>query len=313
MTHETIMALIGLGSTKPKTPQADTTGGVIKDTTDKSFMDDVITASNDTPVLVDFWAPWCGPCRTLTPIIEKVVLAAKGKVKLVKINIDENPGYAGQLRVQSIPAVFAFKDGKPVDGFMGAQPESQIKAFVERLVGETPAGIDELLVAAAESLSLNDIGGAAQSFAQATSLDPTNTKALAGLARCYVLGGDIEQAREILASIAKDQSKDPDVIAVTAYVALADTAANAGDPAMISAVLAASPDDHQARFDLAIAKIGLGDIAGAADDLLEIIARERNWNGDAARKQLLVVFDAAGPNSDVARNGRRRLSAILFS
>jgi putative thioredoxin len=307
------MALIGLGASKPKTPDAAASDGVIKDATDKSFMDDVVNASKDTPVLVDFWAPWCGPCRTLTPIIEKVVLAAKGKVKLVKINIDENPTYAGQLRVQSIPAVFAFKDGKPVDGFMGAQPESQIKAFVERLVGQVPAGIDELLAAGLESLGLDDIGGAAQSYAEAASLDPGNAKALAGLAKCYLLGGDPERAREVLASIAQEKAKDPDVVAVKAQIALIDAAADAGDPSTIAAALAASPDDLQARFDLAMAKIGTGDLAGASDELLEIIARERNWNGDAARKQLLVVFEAAGPSSDIARNGRRRLSAILFS
>ena len=236
-----------------------------------------------------------------------------GKVRLVKINIDENPAYAGQLRVQSIPAVFAFKDGKPIDAFQGAQPESQIKAFVERLVGQTPAGIEELLTAGAESLGLDDVGGAAQSYAQAASLDPENPKALAGLAKCYVLGGDIEQARDILATIAKDKAKDPDVIAVSAQIALADAVVDAGDADILAATLAATPEDHQARFDLAMAKIASGDMAGAADALLEIIARERSWNGDAARKQLLVVFDAAGPNSDIARNGRRRLSAILFS
>jgi putative thioredoxin len=267
----------------------------------------------ETPVLVDFWAPWCGPCRNLTPIIEKVVLAAKGKVKLVKINIDDNPAYAGQLRVQSIPAVFAFKDGKPVDGFMGAQPESQIKAFVERLVGQVPAGVDELLLAGTESLALNDIGGAAQSYAEAASLDPQNVKALAGLARCYLLGGDTEHAREVLGTIAKDKARDPDAIAVTAQLALADATADVGDHVAIEGALAANPEDHQARYDLAMARIGVGDMAGAADALLEIIARERNWNEDAARKQLLIVFEAVGPNSQIARNGRRRLSAILFS
>jgi putative thioredoxin len=307
------MALIGLGPSKPKSPAADSSGGAIKEATDKSFMDDVVKASIETPVLVDFWAPWCGPCRTLTPIIEKVVLATKGKVKLVKINIDENPAYAGQLRVQSIPAVFAFKDGKPVDGFMGSQPESQIKAFVERLIGETPSGIDELLAAGAESLALDDIGGAAQSYAQAASLDPENAKALAGLARCYLSGGDSDRAREVLAAIPNDKAKDPDVVAVTAQLALIDAAAGAGDPKAIENALAVSPDDHQARFDLALARIGAGDMAGAAEALLEIIARERNWNDDAARKQLLLVFEAAGPNSEVARSGRRRLSAILFS
>jgi putative thioredoxin len=307
------MALIGLGSTKPKAAGNDAPNGAIKEGTDKSFMDDVVKASMQTPVLVDFWAPWCGPCRTLTPIIEKVVLATKGRVKLVKINIDENPAYAGQLRVQSIPAVFAFKDGKPVDGFMGAQPESQIKAFVERLVGEVPAGIDDLLAAGQESLALDDIGGAAQSFAQAASLDPENPKALAGLARCYLIGGDVDQAREILGTIAKDKAKDPDVVAALAQLALIDAAADAGDPASIETVLAANPADHQARFDLAMARIGGGDLAGAADALLDIIAHDRTWNDDAARKQLLVVFDAAGPSSEVARNGRRRLSSILFS
>lgn len=307
------MALIGLGSTKAKSPTGGNADSTIKDTTDKSFVDDVVNASMETPVLVDFWAPWCGPCRTLTPIIEKVVLATKGKVKLVKINIDENPAYAGQLRVQSIPAVFAFKDGKPVDGFMGAQPESQIKAFVERLVGETPAGIDELLVAGNESLALDDIGGAAQSFAQAASLDPQNAKALAGLARCYLLGGDTDQAREIIASIGKDKIKDPDVVAVIAQLSLGDAAANAGDPAAIASAVAANPEDHQARYDLAMARIATGDMAGAADALLDIIDAERNWNGDAARKQLLVVFEAVGSQSDIARQGRRRLSTILFS
>jgi putative thioredoxin len=307
------MALIGLGSTKPKAAASGDTNGTIKDATDKSFMDDVVNASMETPVMVDFWAPWCGPCRTLTPIIEKVVLAAKGKVKLVKINIDENPAYAGQLRVQSIPAVFAFKDGKPVDGFMGAQPESQIKAFVERLIGQVPSGIEDLLAAGAESLGLDDIGGAAQSYAQAASLDPENPKALAGLARCYILGGDMDRARDVLAAIAKDKLKDPDVVAASAQLTLADATMDAGDPAIIESVLSANPDDHQARFDLAMARIGSGDLSSASDALLEIIRRDINWNGDAARKQLLVVFEAAGPNSDIARNGRRRLSAILFS
>jgi putative thioredoxin len=307
------MALIGFGNSKPKPLVNDQTDDLIKEGTDKSFMADVINASAQTPVLVDFWAPWCGPCRTLTPIIEKVVRAAKGKVKLVKINIDENPAYAGQLRVQSIPAVFAFRDGKPVDGFMGAQAESQIKAFVERLIGQVPAGVDDLLAAGHESLALNDIGGAAQSYAEVLGLDPENPKALAGMARCYLLGGDLDQAREIVASIPKEKAKDPDVVSVIAQIALADSATDAGDPAVIAVKVAATPTDHQARFDLALAHIGRGDLSGAADELLEIIASERNWQDDAARKKLLLVFEAAGPSSQVSRNGRRRLSAILFS
>lgn len=310
------MALIGLGSSKPKAPAGGDNDGLVKDGTDQSFMADVVQASMDVPILVDFWAPWCGPCRTLTPVIEKVVRAAKGKVKLVKINIDENPAYAGQLRVQSIPAVFAFHQGKPVDGFMGAQPESQIKAFVERLAGETPSGIEELLVAGAESLSLDDIGGAAQSYAQAAGLDPENPKAIAGLARCYVLGGDLEQARVLLNTLPKEKAKDPDVVSVTAMLNLAQAAADLAadaDPAQLESQLAQQPDDLQARFDLAMTRIGAGDYAGACDALLEIIAQDLNWNEDAARKQLLTVFDAVGPNSDIARNGRRRLSALLFA
>jgi putative thioredoxin len=307
------MALIGFNSVKP-TPGSGSAGdGAIKEGTDASFKADVIDASMDVPVLVDFWAPWCGPCRTLTPIIEKAVLAAKGKVKLVKINIDENPGFAGQLRVQSIPAVFAFSQGKPVDGFMGAQPESQIKAFIDRLVGDVPDGIDDLLAAGAESLAIGDIGGAAQSYAQAAGLDPQNAGALAGLARCYILGGQMDQARELIAAIPKDKVKDPAVVSVLAQLALAEATEDAGDTTTLEAIIATSPEDLQAHYDLAMARIADGDLDGASDALLEIIRRERNWNDDAARKQLLTLFDAAGPSSDIARNGRRRLSAILFS
>lgn len=308
------MALIGFGQTKKNTAQgAGPQGDAIKDGTDASFKADVIDASMENPVLVDFWAPWCGPCRTLTPIIEKAVTATKGKVKLVKINIDENPGFAGQLRVQSIPAVFAFSQGKPVDGFMGAQPESQIKAFIDRLIGDTPDGIDDLLVAGAESLAIGDIGGAAQSYAQAASLDPQNVGAIAGLARCYLLGGDIDRARELISAIPKDQAKEPSVVAVMAQLSLSEAAEGAGDIAALKAATKANPDDLQAWYDLAMAYINEGELEPASHALLEIIGRERTWNQDAARKQLLTVFDAAGPTSETAKQGRRRLSAILFS
>lgn len=313
MARYNIMAIIGLNPAKPTPPAGGGGDGVIIEGSDKTFMADVVNASADTPVIVDFWAPWCGPCRTLTPVIEKVVTAAKGKVKLVKINIDENPAYAGQLRVQSIPAVFAFKDGKPVDGFMGAQPESQIKAFVERLIGQTPSGIEDFLVAGAESLSIGDIGGAAQSYAQAASLDPENPKVIAGLARCYLLDGDNDRARELIAALPKDKAKDPDVVAVVAQLALLEAASGVDDVSEVSEALAANPDDHQARYNFAMARIGAGDMAGACEALLEIIARDAKWNDDAARKQLLTVFEAVGPMSEIARNGRRRLSAILFS
>jgi putative thioredoxin len=291
------MALIGLGTSKPKSgPSADPTG-LIKDGSDQAFKADVIDVSMETPVLVDFWAPWCGPCRTLTPILEKVVRAANGKIRLVKINIDEHPAIAGQLRVQSIPAVFAFDKGRPVDGFMGAQP----------------AGVDELLAVAKESLDLGDLGGAGQSYAQAASLDPENPKALAGLARVYVMGGELEKAQEILASIPKAKAKDSDVISVQAQIDLILDVAEAGDPAVLSETLAEAPEDLSARFELAKAHIATGDFEGAVEHLLFIIKQDRAWQDDAARKQLLKVFDAAGPMAEVTRQGRRKLSAILFS
>jgi putative thioredoxin len=307
------MALIGLGSSKSKSdPTADPTGW-IRDGSDKTFKADVIDVSMDTLVLVDFWAPWCGPCRTLTPTLEKVVRAANGKVRLVKINIDEHPAIAGQLRVQSIPAVFAFDKGRPVDGFMGAQPESQIKALVDRLVGAQPAGVDELLSSAKESLDLGDLGGAAQLYAEAASLDPENPKALAGLARVYVMGGELDKAQKILASIPRAKAKDSDVISVQAQIDLVLDVAEAGDPATLSETLAEAPEDLAARFELAKAHIATGDFEGAVEHLLFIIKQDRTWQDDAARKQLLKVFDAAGPMAEVTRHGRRKLSAILFS
>ena len=296
-----------LGETQP----AAATGALIKEGSDAGFMADVIEASKVQPVIVDFWATWCGPCRQLTPALEKAVTAAKGAVKLVKIDVDKNPAYAGQLRVQSIPTVYAFVDGKPVDGFMGAVPESQIKAFIDKLAG-APVGseVDELLSMAKESLDLGDIGGAAQAYAQALQLDPDNVKAIAGLARCYLNGGDTERAREVV-DMAPVGAKDAELDSVRAALSLAG-AANA-EPAEFENKLAADPDDHQARLDLATALAGQGRMDEAADHLLNIIARDRDWNDQAARKQLLTIFEAVGPASDVARQGRRKLSAILFT
>lgn len=283
----------------------------IKDGTDASFMADVIEASKTQPVIVDFWATWCGPCRTLTPTIEKIVNAAKGAVKLVKIDVDKNPGFAGQLRVQSIPTVYAFVDGRPVDAFQGALPESQVRAFVEKLAGAADGGaLDEIIAMGKESLEIGDLGGAAQAFAQALQIDPTSAKALGGMARVYLANGDPEGAAEVVAMAPAD-AKDPDLDAARAALALAAEAPS--ETAAFEQRLAADPDDHEARLELAKALAGMGRLQDAADHLLAIIARDRTWNDDAARKQLLTVFEAAGPTSEVAKQGRRKLSSILFS
>lgn len=286
---------------------------LIREGSDAGFMTDVIEASKHQPVLVDFWAPWCGPCRTLTPMLEKAVRVAGGAVKLVKIDIDKNPAYAGQLRVQSIPTVYAFVNGQPVDGFQGGVPESQLKAFIEKLTGGESANsdVEQLLALGEESLSLSDLGGAAQAFAHVMTLEPTNEKAIAGMARVYLTDGDIDQARQTIA-MAPAESKDPTVQSVRAQLALA-SAAPAGPAAELEAKVATDPTDHQARFDLAQALASAGDFKGAVDQLLNIVAADRDWNEQAARKQLLTVFDAAGGASEVARDGRRRLSSILFA
>lgn len=286
---------------------------LIKDGSDAGFMTDVIEASKSQPVLVDFWAAWCGPCRTLTPMIEKAVRAAGGAVKLVKIDIDKNPAYAGQLRVQSIPTVYAFVNGQPVDGFQGAVPDSRLKAFIDKLTGGESADsdIERLMSLGEESLSLHDLGGAAQAFAQVMTLEPAHEKAIAGMARVYLADGDVDQARQTIAMAAQD-SKEPTVQSVRAQLALASAAPTGAAPEL-EAKVAAHPGDHQARYDLSLAQAAAGDLKGAVDSLLTIVAADREWNEQAARKQLLVVFEAAGATSDVARDGRRRLSSILFA
>jgi putative thioredoxin len=281
---------------------------LIKDGSDAGFMTDVIEASKAQPVIVDFWATWCGPCKQLTPALEKAVKAAKGAVKLVKIDIDRNPVFAGQLRVQSVPTVYAFANGRPVDGFMGALPESQIKAFIDKLAG--PQISEELLAIARESLEANDLGGAAQAYAQLLQLEPDNLAAIGGLARCYLTGGDAERAREV-ADMAPPGAKNADLESVRAALALAASAPSETSDA--ERRLAADAEDHEARLELAKALAGKGQLQAAADHLLTILAKDRTWKDGAAKSELLTIFEAAGPTSEVTKLGRRKMASILFS
>jgi putative thioredoxin len=287
---------------------------LIKDTTTAAFAKDVIEASRQQPVLVDFWAAWCGPCKQLTPVLEKVVKSYKGKVRLVKLNVDEHPTIAGQLRVQSLPTVYAFRDGRPLDGFMGAQPESAIRAFIDRLLGEdSQADLSAALEAAEQALGAGDLQGAAEFYAGILQEDRQNVAALAGLAKCYLKSGDIERAEQTLALIPPDKRNAAAVASVQAALDLARKAGNTANAKDLEGRVSANPADHQARLDLALALAARGDKAGAVEQLLELVRRDRNWNDQAARKQLVQLFEAWGPQDPQTIEGRRRLSSLLFS
>jgi putative thioredoxin len=286
----------------------------VKETTTATFRQDVIAESTRQPVLVDFWAPWCGPCKQLAPILEQAVRAAKGKVKLVKMNIDEHPQIPGQLGIKSIPAVIAFQRGQAVDGFMGAVPESQVKSFIERLVGPSgPSALDELLAQADDSAAKGDTGGAAELYAAALAQEAGNPRALGGLVRMQVESGALEEAKRFLDMTPADKANDPAISAARAALELAEQATKAGDLQVLEAAAAANPLDHQARFDLAVALNGKGRREEAIDQLVAIVKRDRGWNDDGARKQLLQFFEAWGPMDEMTKLGRRKLSSVLFS
>ena len=297
------------------TPQA--APDLIKETTTQTFVKDVIEESKRQPVLIDFWAEWCGPCRQLTPILEKAVRNAKGRVKLVKMNIDQHPAIPGQMGIQSIPAVIAFVNGQPADGFMGAIPESQVNAFIEKLTKGVPAAgepnIAEILKEAEMLLTEGDAASAAQVYAEALSFDATNIAALAGLAKCYITTGAVEQAKQTLAMVPESKRNDAAVKAVQAAIDLAEQAKSLGPIAELEQKVAANPLDHQARFDLATALNAGGKRSEATAQLLEIVRRDRKWNDDGARKQLVQFFEAWGGADEATVEGRKRLSTILFS
>lgn len=305
---------------KGDAPQA-APADLIKDSDQTKFAKDVLEASRTVPVIVDFWAPWCGPCKQLQPAIEKVVREAKGAVKLVKINIDQNQMLAQQLRIQSIPAVYAFFGGRPVDGFMGAVPESQVKQFVDRLVqaaGGVPGEGDgnevaELLEHAKAAVAQNDMDLAARLYSEILGVEPTNVTALAGMARYQVQIGDLEQARALLEQIPAKDRTGADIVAVQAAIDLAEKAKEAGPVNELKAKAAADPRDFQTRLDLAMAYWAGDQKQEAIDELLAMIKLDRNWNEAAARQQLLKFFEALGFTDPLAVDGRKRLSTILFS
>ncbi len=295
-------------------PQPKPAPDLIKDSSETTFMDDVVEASREVPVIVDFWAPWCGPCKTLGPMLEAAVQAAGGKVRMVKVNVDENQGIAGQLRIQSIPTVYAFWQGQPVDGFQGAVQGSEIKAFVERLTGLAgDGGLGEALEAAEQMLAEGAAADAAQTFAAILQEEAGNAAAFGGLVRAHLAAGQLDHAEALLNGVPAEMDGTPEIDAARAQLELARQAEKAGPVAELRAAVEADPKNHQARFDLAQALHAAGEVEAAVDELLELFRRDRAWNDEAAKKQLFKIFDALKPQDPIALTGRRRLSSMIFA
>jgi len=287
---------------------------LIKDTTDQAFMQDVVETSRDVPVIVDFWAPWCGPCKTLGPQLEAAVTAARGKVRMVKINVDENPAIAGQLQVQSIPTVYAFSQGQPVDGFQGAVSQGDVQRFVEKIAAlGGDGGLGEALEAAEEMLAQGAVDDAAQTFAAIVGEEPENAAANGGLARAHIALGDLDTAEALLNNVAPSIANAPEIEVARAQIELARQAADAGPLAELHAAVEANADDHQARFDYAQALHAAGNAEDAVEQLLELFRRDREWNDAAAKTQLFTIFDALTATDPIAQKGRRRLSSMIFA
>ena len=297
--------------------EQNTDGSIIKEVSEATFMQDVVEASKEKPVIVDFWAPWCGPCKTLGPQLEAAVKAANGAVTMVKVNVDDNQMIAGQMQVQSIPTVFAFSNGQPVDGFQGAVSASEIKAFVDRVVaangGEAESGLESAVASAEQMLSDGDFEAAIETFSAILEEDPSNLKSYVGLIKCHIAANDLDQAEAVLNGAPMEISQSPEIETVHAQIELAKQARDVGPINDLALLVEEKPDDHEARFKLAQALHGAGQVENAVDQLLELFRRDREWNDGAAKSQLFIIFDALEPNNEIVLNGRRKLSSLIFA